>query len=864
MNEYSDDNLNENFLEENNNIQQKGGEEAIPLKKKIYAENIQEKIKLKTVLQSIESKLNEEINKKEEDQNDEAEEKKEEEKKRTKQILRAFKEQRKNKKYIWFLWAIFSIFLPFFTVINLTGIFQIISVMNALFEAFKRSITCYLDLEDKEDKSYYEFYNFYSFYFKESINEGIEFDLIETMGFLGTIFFKFYGFRISSAIFMLLNCISLFLIMNFFSQYSDTFEKYSLFQIIYLFFCNVLLFIGVGSSALLSQQILIDNYERYSSFLKEIDKMDNNIEQIKQNEQNEENTKEEEKQDTPYFILICVTSILGFLIKYILDVIISYEKNTFDQKYNITDIYDINNTISDNNVDVNEKISKIFSHDKILFIFIIIIYGGSILISIALYHCLRYVYEDEGVQQTQENDHSRNCQIFGYMFYLKKIKSNKNENINNLKKYFSQNILQNNPQEDKETVTQIVHGSEYKKQQEIKKEQSIGKRTLQWIQKFFLKICLIFKLFSDSLKSCVNEIVCNYFCCGKKNICCCCFCCECLECNCCKCCKCCDEYVKKVNDEDYEIKEEYFCYCYKSKRNLKWFNRFIRDDTQIRLIPLLLEYFLVQLSTIAFEVIFDENNEEGFNDYNDFLSILKFVIIFAFSLFLFFYLTISFGQIFIRLSEGNNNENPENQIDKIEKYTGKLSNKILNGTYGIIIFNGFYSFIVSLICLSKDVKNNYYFYIPILMNKFFFFTFAHHCTVFTDTEDGIDFFSCATLLSIYLEIWDFFLDLLKKCPINILLYFQLFLSSVIILASLGFLSIFLCFFGIFWFTFLYLLSFLFSFGGFWFFKGYEKCKCDEYEICKKHDLVCHNEDRIYKCFKGKENFEKFKSKLLHK
>ena len=204
--------------------------------------------------------------------------------------------------------------------------------------------------------------------------------------------------------------------------------------------------------------------------------------------------------------------------------------------------------------------------------------------------------------------------------------------------------------------------------------------------------------------------------------------------------------MKKVNDEDYEIKEEYFCYCYKSKRNLKWFNRFIRDDTQIRLIPLLLEYFLVQLSTIAFEVIFDENNEEGFNDYNDFLSILKFVIIFAFSLFLFFYLTISFGQIFIRLSEGNNNENPENQIDKIEKYTGKLSNKILNGTYGIIIFNGFYSFIVSLICLSKDVKNNYYFYIPILMNKFFFFTFAHHCTVFTDTEDGIDFFSCATLL----------------------------------------------------------------------------------------------------------------------
>ena len=75
--------------------------------------------------------------------------------------------------------------------------------MNTLYVVIKRSIICYLDLEDKDDSSYYDFYtNFYGFYFKESMDEGIDYDLIETMSFLGTIFIRFYGFSISSVFFM--------------------------------------------------------------------------------------------------------------------------------------------------------------------------------------------------------------------------------------------------------------------------------------------------------------------------------------------------------------------------------------------------------------------------------------------------------------------------------------------------------------------------------------------------------------------------------------------------------------------------------------------------------------------------------------
>ena len=88
----------------------------------------------------------------------------------------------------------FFIALPLLTSLNLIGIFKIISVMNALFKVLSNSFSSYFGFEDKED----DLYNFYSFYFKESINEGIEFDLIETMSFFGMIFYGFYGYKISS------------------------------------------------------------------------------------------------------------------------------------------------------------------------------------------------------------------------------------------------------------------------------------------------------------------------------------------------------------------------------------------------------------------------------------------------------------------------------------------------------------------------------------------------------------------------------------------------------------------------------------------------------------------------------------------
>ena len=108
------------------------------------------------------------------------------------------------------------------------------------------------------------------------------------------------------------------------------------------------------------------------------------------------------------------------------------------------------------------------------------------------------------------------------------------------------------------------------------------------------------------------------------------------------------------------------------------------------------------------------------------------------------------------------------------------------------------------------------------MNKFYFFTFAYHCTVYTDIDEGIDIISSATLLSIYLKAWEFFFNkLIDKCSINILLVIQIFFSLIIVLITSCLISAFLCCIGYFWFTFLYLLSFI-PFGGFWYFRAYEK------------------------------------------
>ena len=234
--------LNEDTSDDNKKEEEKKDtDENQTLKKLKILDDIDGKERLIKVLNRLKKDLEQEIKEKKEENidsditsesntNDEEKEKEEEED----NIIIVLKGNWNIKICKIFFHFMFMFVLPFLVTINLIGIFQIISIMNVLYDCIKKSIICFLGKEDKEDQSFYDFYNFYGYYLKESINEDIEFDLIETMGFLGLIFYKFSGFTVSSMLFLGINGISLFLITNFFNQYRPGNERYTGFQIIYL------------------------------------------------------------------------------------------------------------------------------------------------------------------------------------------------------------------------------------------------------------------------------------------------------------------------------------------------------------------------------------------------------------------------------------------------------------------------------------------------------------------------------------------------------------------------------------------------------------------------------------------------------
>ena len=729
----------------------------------------------------------------------------------------------KEKYYYRSLNVLFYIILPLLASINLIGIFQIISVMNALFKVLSNSFLSYIGLEDKE----VDLYNFYSFYIKDTVNEGIEFDLIETMSFLGMIVYKFYGYKVSSILFMILNGFSFPLIYMLFKEYNDSSEKYNLSDILYLFGSWALLFIGVGSSALLTQQMLTNNYWRFNSLLKQM------------NNENDENNNN--------FIFFCAASIIGALIKYIINISISYLKYKYDQKYNITDFYDIYNNKTNNNSTENEINNIIFSHDQFLFfVSIISTYVSAIILSIVFYYIFKKIVykdsdeseieilgEDDAIikfgqqidgfsdiykskskyEEKSNNELKVICKFFGYVFYFnkskknndnKKLKNDEPEHDNNKKRQIDSQINNDdvsNPEQEIEEVdrsgpvTIIVNNrnsnegiinTDYLKDK--KKKLKCWAKTCKFFSRCFCSIFFNLKILSYSLKRCVNEIICdNIFCCKEKNICFCCFCCECLaDYNCCCCCcnkyirkiPCCNQCLRQVKEDDYELNDRNFLFCYKSERNLKCFNDFIKDEAQLNFFPLLVEFFLIQLNTIVYNIKVDENKED--EEYIEFINsnILIFILTLIAIANLFFGLTFFFGLLRMCL----NNIISKNSKKCCNIKWGEVSNIILNGTFGIVIFSSFYTFF-AFYCLSKGWENNFLFYIPILMNKFYYFVFNNHCTVYTD-NDKIDYFSSATLLSIYLFVWEQVIKLMKILPITFLLYFQILISSIIILIFL--------------------------------------------------------------------------------
>ena len=178
------------------------------------------------------------------------------------------------------LFVMFYFVAPLFCIINLMGVFESISIMNVLFQIFKNSLYNYYqslmkeshEIEKMSLKDYMNQYEFYEMLNNDVKKETFDFNLMMFMAFLGDALLMSRGFRISISVFGAVNIGAIFLIMNFtFERYDRVDNTYTIFKMIYLLLTWLLLFIGVGASALLSQQIMIDSNYKYDDYITKLD-----------------------------------------------------------------------------------------------------------------------------------------------------------------------------------------------------------------------------------------------------------------------------------------------------------------------------------------------------------------------------------------------------------------------------------------------------------------------------------------------------------------------------------------------------------------------------------------------------------------
>ena len=185
-----------------------------------------------------------------------------------------------------------------FGIIHLIGIYLIKSILNALFNLVIESIKQYLYCNIKSNciitisNNETSVFDFINYYYKFTMTETIDFNLMLVSGVFGILLLNWKGFRISSFILCPFIVGPVIWILNL--QY-DFKEKnhfdYGFFKILSLILIYILLYIGIGALALISQQILIETYLKYKN--KYIAKIKEQLDKIEIDDDNEKNEKNE-------------------------------------------------------------------------------------------------------------------------------------------------------------------------------------------------------------------------------------------------------------------------------------------------------------------------------------------------------------------------------------------------------------------------------------------------------------------------------------------------------------------------------------------------------------------------------------------
>ena len=217
-------------------------------------------------------------------------------------VYKDYSEKEKNNKIIkkdinkCVFWLMCIFLFPLFAITYLIGIFLVISIKDILFKLFFSSLKCKVEI-GCDLKSFEELTFFYSYFIKNFSKESLDFNLMMFWTFIGIKCFPSLGFRKTTAVFLILNSLMIFLVYVVdFRNYDPISKKYSYSKIIVIFFLWLIMGFTLGSSTLLSQQALVNFY---SLMFKEDSSSNENIiqeEQLKKEEKIEEKEENEDKE----------------------------------------------------------------------------------------------------------------------------------------------------------------------------------------------------------------------------------------------------------------------------------------------------------------------------------------------------------------------------------------------------------------------------------------------------------------------------------------------------------------------------------------------------------------------------------------
>ena len=638
----------------------------------------------------------------------------------------------------------YKVLLFIITTIYLAGSFFIISLKKSFWNLFISSLECRLDAWcDKEE--FKKRANFFKYFYEQLLREPIDLNLIMFWNFLGIKLSNSLGFRISSLIILIANSLIFFLTYNiYYDEYDNESCKYSYLMVILLFFNWAIMSISFGASSLIAQQKFIDYYsildedndyneiqyqniEMSNSPLDEIDSNENDDlnQNINVKEKIEKQNNKINEKNLKTLFLFCLSSILGFSIKYGISYLFTYynglDYNTNNETiYNKTDSINlsINNYIFELNYsNSNETITINNDSYKEIYLYIILTYIFSLFINVFLLYslvinCFFLNKKKECCECDGNNDCNCcvwkiACEICGCIIYFERI------------------IL------DEEKTNN--HGC--------------------------CKLCC------ESLNKYCNDIICNICNCRKNK--------ENKLCSRCQ-----------FNENDFDKEKQCFCYCFQTKGFCFWINKYLINKTQKEIIFCMILFLISRLSIIgSLKNYEDELGKKSISKevkvYMINIAFLFSTLLFIFLLYIFFnYLTNIKEDIIEKIEKLNLNNNFTRVIILCLIAFVSFFLILCGLIYSLEIL--FFGFDFNIWDDKQFAKDNDLYAIAIA-NAFYNLLINCYCLIISKNQIDLELiFSQTKLVTVYLFIIDgtiFFIQKLLQNNDNLLI-FQLVITSI--------------------------------------------------------------------------------------